>query len=493
MRFSTEAKVGLVVLAAAGILTYMTFTIGGWQWGGDRGYPIYATFDTVSGLDPKAPVKLAGVEVGKVEDFHLEDSRARVTISIHPNAKIPNGSKAAIRATGLLGEKYLEIIPGHGEGYMASGDTITETLGAGDMETLISKLGSIDLGGLVEKLTAIADDIKFVSASLRGALGTPEGEESLRDIVRNIRDLSRNLSGLARDNRNGLSNTIANFESFSRDLKEGMPDIIGRIDSITAKLDSIATKLEGGEGTLGKLLTEEEVYAKLDSALTSLDKISRQMSEGKGTIGKLLTDDKAYEELTSTLEGLGDAMDAVKRFHVFIGGKAEYQINEHETKGYFTLRIQPRPDKYYEVELIDDPRGKVDETTTQVEGGDPETVLKTRHRLKFSALFAKRFWDLTIKAGLMESTFGVGAQYALFGDRLKLGVDSWDYNSDDPLMEKVHMKAYAEILPLKYVFIQGGYDNFLNRDIDTYFVGGGFTFEDEDLKYLLGSLPLPRP
>jgi phospholipid/cholesterol/gamma-HCH transport system substrate-binding protein len=491
MKFSTEARVGLVVLAGAVLLTYMTFTIGGWKWGGDKGYPIHATFDTVAGLDPKAPVKLAGVEVGKVQEIRLENSRARVTISVHPNFKIPKGSQGAIRATGLLGEKYLEIIPGKEDGYMAAGDTISETLGSADMEALIAKFGSIDLSGLVDKLTAIADDIKSVSASLRGALGTAEGEASLTEIVQNIRDLSRNMSSLVRDNGNSLSNTVANFESFSRDLKEGMPDIVARVDSITAKLDSIVAKLEGGEGTLGKLLTEEEVYAKLDSALEGLDKVTTSMAAGEGTIGKLLTDEKAYEELTKTLEGLGEAMTAVRRFRIYVEGRNEYQLNESDNKGYFSLRIQPRPDKYYLVEVVDDPRGKVGETITQIDDGTPVRKLETKRRLKFSALLAKRFADLTLRAGLMENTFGVGADYFLLSDRVKFSFDSWDFNSDDPEMNRVHLKAYAQVFPLQYIFLQGGYDNFLNRDIDTYFVGGGIRFEDEDLKYLLGTVPIP--
>jgi phospholipid/cholesterol/gamma-HCH transport system substrate-binding protein len=491
MKFSTEAKVGLVILAAALFLTYLTFTVGGWKWGAEKGYRIDAVFDSVAGLDPKSPVKLAGVGVGKVDSISLQDSRASVVIRIFPDIKIPKGSKAVIRATGLLGEKYLEIVPGKGPGFMAPGDTVAETAGSADMEALIAKLGEIDVKGLVDKLTAIATDIKYVSASLRGALGTPEGEQSLKDIVASIRDLSRNLSAMIKENRENLTKTVSNFESFSKDVKENTPEILKRIDAITSKLDTIAGRLEQGQGTLGKLLTEEEVYTKLDSALGGLDKLSTSLSEGKGTIGKLLTDDAAYNQLTKTLEGLGEAVSAIQRFHIFVGVRNEYQLREGENKGYFTVKIQPRKNKYYLVELVDDPRGEVHKTVTQIDNGTPQEKLTTRRRLKFSAEFARRFADLTLRAGLMENTFGVGADYGLFSDRLQFSFDAWDFSSDDPESDRVRLKVTGRLMPVKYLFVQGGYDNFLNDRIDTYFVGGGLVLQDDDLKYLLGNASIP--
>jgi phospholipid/cholesterol/gamma-HCH transport system substrate-binding protein len=478
MRLSTEARVGLVVLVGVALLTYMTFTVGGWRFGIEKGYRLYADFDTVAGLDPKAPVKLAGVEVGKVEEIALVDNRARVTMRIQPNIKIRRGAQAALRATGLLGEKYLEILPGEGEGFLAAEDTIEQTEKAADLDRLINQA------------SAIAADIKAVSASLREALGTKEGEKSLKEIVANIRELSRNLSATIKKNEENFSQAIANFKDFSQNLKDETPGLIARIDEMTQKLSSIADKLEKGEGTLGKLITEEDLYNKLDSTLDSLDKVGQRLEKGEGTIGKLLTDEKAYDQLTTTLEGLSSAMGRIERFKTLIGFRNEYQLNEGDNKGYFSLQLQPRPDKFYLLELVDDPRGEVNETVTQIDSGEPVVKLETKHRLKFSALFGKRFADLTLRAGLMENTFGVGADYFLFSDRIRFSIDAWDFNSDDPESERAHLKATGSYTMFKYLFVQGGYDNFLNRDIDNYFAGGGIRFEDDDLKYLLGSAPV---
>ena len=74
----------------------------------------------------------------------------------------------------------------------------------------------------------------------------------------------------------------------------------------------------------------------------------------------------------------------------------------------------------------------------------------------------------------------------------QLSLDFWDFSSDDPLTKNVHAKATARLRFLTYLYVQGGYDNPFNRQLDTAFVGGGLTFDDDDLKYLIGSGMLKR-
>ena len=483
MRLSAEARVGLVVVAGIVLLTYMTFTVSGWRWGTQKGYLLHAVFRSVAGLDAKSTVKLAGVEVGKVEEIRLQGNQARVTLRLQPDIQIQRGSRGAIRASGLLGEKYLEIIPGDGEGFHEPGEELEDTLESASLEGLMGKFSAIDIEGLIDQIKSVFDDIKAVTISFRAALGTQEGEASIKEIVYNIRELTGNLNSLVKNNQEGVSESVDNIRSFTQDLRDGIPGIIEKIDAITAKL-------ENGEGTLGKLLKDEAVYDRLDSVLENLETISGRLESGEGTIGKLLTKDEAYESLTKTLEGLGEAMTRLRETKVFVQARNEFQLEEGENKGYFSIRIDPRPNKSYLLEVVDDPRGEITEEITQVDTNPPVVELKTKRKLKFSALFARRFSGFTIKAGLMENSFGVGAEYSLLKDRFQIGFDAWDFNSDDPQMDKVRLKAVGRYSPFRYLFVQGGYDNFLNRDIDTFFVGAGFRFEDNDLKYLIGSFPI---
>lgn len=158
-----------------------------------------------------------------------------------------------------------------------------------------------------------------------------------------------------------------------------------------------------------------------------------------------------------------------------------------DLKSYLSLRIKPRKDYYYILGVVDDPAGKVveeDRVTTTTTGGSSTTTSiheeRTSDKLKFDAQIAKRFHDLTIRGGIFESSGGVGADYHLLDDRLKLTVELFDFGNDDP-----NLKARVGYSFWKHLFVTGGVDRILEGDRRDYFLGGGIRFEDEDLKYLL--------
>ncbi|MEK7713133.1 MAG: MlaD family protein, partial [Deltaproteobacteria bacterium] len=107
---TTEAKVGIFVVAGIAILTYMTLTIGQYKFGKEKGYPLKVRFKSMAGVDLKSPVKIAGVDIGKVEEIHLDkDNIAELTLRIADEVVIPEDSEAVVRGTGLMGEKHIEI------------------------------------------------------------------------------------------------------------------------------------------------------------------------------------------------------------------------------------------------------------------------------------------------------------------------------------------------------------------------------------------------
>ena len=109
---TTEAKVGSAVLLGLVILAYMTVKVGGFSFFRENGYRLYVVFNTASGLDKKAPVQISGVEVGRVEEIKLAEEGARLTLRIQPGVKIKRGGYASVRSSGLLGDKFVEIVPG---------------------------------------------------------------------------------------------------------------------------------------------------------------------------------------------------------------------------------------------------------------------------------------------------------------------------------------------------------------------------------------------
>jgi phospholipid/cholesterol/gamma-HCH transport system substrate-binding protein len=475
--FSVEARVGAVVALALGALLWASFQLKDFAFRSVEGLRVTTLFESAAGLDKNAPVKMAGVPIGEVETLALEDSRAKVSMRIRPGFRIPNGSRAVVKAAGLLGDKYVEILPGREPGFVGDGAELAQAEVTADLDTLINRFG------------AIADDVKAVTASLRNALGTGEGERSLRDIVSHFRNVAENLDHIVAENREGVKATVAHAEEFMRALREDGPRLV-------ATLNRIADRLERGDGTLGKLLTDEAAYQKLDEALASLNSVSKNLESGKGTLGKLINDDEAYEKLNGALTGLSGTLNKIDEIRLTLDARNEYQFSEGQNKAYYGLQVSPRKDKSYIFEVVDDPRGKVSKSTTYTSiNGGPVTVsenLKYTRKIKFSFLFFRRFGDIGLRAGMMENAFGVGADYYFDVPGLEVNLDLWDANSDDPLNDNMHAKATARYRFLKYLYVQAGYDNPLNRDLDTGFVGGGLTFDDDDLKLLFGSGMLRR-
>lgn len=476
---TTEAKVGIAVLVGLFLLTYMTFKVGGFAFLQEEGHRLNATFISASGLDRRAPVRVAGVEVGQVESIELVEGGAKVILKLQSEVKIRKGGHAAIRSEGLLGDRYVEIVPGTESTFWADGETIPVQEASADLENLMTRFSSI------------ADDVKAVTTSLREVLGSEEGKQNLKEVLENAKGLTKGINEWVQKNQDPLSRSISNFESFSASLKE---DGNALVESLTR----MAQKIERGEGTLGKLINDEEAYEKLTRALDDLgdslkgvEAITAKVERGEGTIGKLFTDETAYENLNTALQGVSSTLGRIEKFRTFVGFRNEYQLQESQNKGYFTIQLQPRADKFYRLELVDDPRGVVREKTTVVTiNGAPSTIteLETQRRLKLSALFGKRVSDLALRIGLVENTFGTGADYFLFDDALRVSVDVWDFNSDDPASDRAHLKLTTAYTLFKYITFEAGYDQIMNQQLDTFFIGAGLRFEDDDLKYLLGGL-----
>lgn len=132
--------VGLFVLAGLGAIAYLSLQVGGINYKGPRGFVLYANFDEIGGLKPRAPVTISGVKVGQVAEIGLgEDLRARVKLDLDPRLQLPVDSAVAIRTAGLLGDQFIALEPGAEDGVLESGEEISFTENALSIERLIGK------------------------------------------------------------------------------------------------------------------------------------------------------------------------------------------------------------------------------------------------------------------------------------------------------------------------------------------------------------------
>jgi phospholipid/cholesterol/gamma-HCH transport system substrate-binding protein len=132
--------VGLFVVAGLAAIAYLSIQVGGLSYKGPGGLRLYAVFDEIGGLKPRAPVSIAGVTVGQVVSIGLDDSlRARVTLDVDPQLQLPSDTSAGIRTSGLLGDQFIALEPGAEEAMLGQGEEIAMTESALSIERLIGR------------------------------------------------------------------------------------------------------------------------------------------------------------------------------------------------------------------------------------------------------------------------------------------------------------------------------------------------------------------
>jgi phospholipid/cholesterol/gamma-HCH transport system substrate-binding protein len=139
-KYSLEFSVGVFVLIGMACLGYLTVKLGKMELFGSEGYTLTARFSSVAGLKIGAGVEIAGVQVGKVAGVALDEAySAKVSMRMNKTVLLSDDSIAAVKTSGLIGDKYISISLGGSGAYLADGGEIEETQSAVDMEALISK------------------------------------------------------------------------------------------------------------------------------------------------------------------------------------------------------------------------------------------------------------------------------------------------------------------------------------------------------------------
>ena len=138
---SIEIWVGIFVFIGIICLGYLTIRLGKMELLGDNYYLLHARFQSVSGLKPGADIEMAGVRIGQVSSISLDQERdvAAVDLKIRNGIKLTDDVIASVKTAGLIGDKYINLLPGGSDVVLKAGDLITETESAIDIENLISK------------------------------------------------------------------------------------------------------------------------------------------------------------------------------------------------------------------------------------------------------------------------------------------------------------------------------------------------------------------
>ena len=405
---SHTARVGLFMLVALAILGVFIIKIEEIPLGthGGREY-VKAVFPSVAGLDEKSPVRIAGVRVGIVDRIQLQGSHALVTRAIERSVKLHEGARAEVTSLGLLGDKYIELIPG---------DPSAPPLPHG---TVLQGTSPIGFDQAIKSFNDAFANIDAVTASLRETMAGPEGEKRLNDILENVRGLTASIRDLVASNRANVDATVANMRTFSESLKTDLPIFAGKLVALADDIDSLVRENKGNvNASLGNI---KELTAELRVSAENLNRITGKIASGQGSIGKLVNEDTTVNNLNSTLKSVGAGAEALKntigraeRWRLDVNLRAESlpQLTKgHTSRTAIGFDLHTTERRFLRLEFVDSPFPRVYDTTrtttTIFPDGHSETSTveesRTSENTTYNAQVGYSFPYFTLRAGLFES------------------------------------------------------------------------------------------
>jgi len=220
-RVSLEIKVGTFIVSGVMLLVLFLFAIGDLATYFQPGYGLRVMFDSANGIGRGSPVQYAGVEVGKVEDVRIvypgdrSSPKVELLVRLPRHVQVHTDDEASISTFCLLGEKYLEIMPGPGQGTVLKG-----------REVLLGK-PPVSTERIIERSNEVLSELKRTLEGLNSLVGDPEAQIYLKETLQEARDATRNWR------------------------------LLGE------RLNLAMLYAEAGQGSLGKLLFNEELYERM--------------------------------------------------------------------------------------------------------------------------------------------------------------------------------------------------------------------------------------
>jgi phospholipid/cholesterol/gamma-HCH transport system substrate-binding protein len=480
-QWTTAAKVGLFVLVV-GVASFYMYRFVSRTTGTEGGYRVFAELKDATGLAPQSRVMMAGIAVGTIESIRLDRGMARVDIRMGKDIALHDDATVAKRSASILGEYFLALTPGaEGKPLLHDGDQITIVIEATSTDQIIADLGRI------------ADRVKLVAENLANTIGSPEGQAEMRSTLKNLAAVTEALNETVRENRETIRRTLLNVEDITNRSGPELKQILENVRTITQDVRTLLSENKGdAKGAVGEVReTVERVNrasASLESALAHIDSVTGRIDKGEGTVGRLTKDETLINEVQGVVEGVGDFVGGISRLQTIIGLRADYNFVSNTIKSYVELRLQPSEDKYYLIEVINDPRGKTSFEQIDVDTTDPtrpahfrEVRTTTSNAFRFSLMFAKRIGPFTGRFGILESTGGVGLDTHLLQDRFEIRQDLFGFGEE--LQPRWRIALGYEFI--QRLWMLAGVDEVFNRDRRDYFVGLQLRFNDQDLKAML--------
>lgn len=307
------ARVGLFSILGLALIWVAFATLSGGNLFKAKGYAVVAAFDDLKDLKTGDDVRMAGVLVGSVETTRLAGRGAEAVLRLDPGVKVPSDSTASVAMSGIIGTDHVAIDMGSPSAPPLADGANIRTKVTPDLNSVMAQLG--DLG-----------------QKLEGALGT--FQTAIGGNGEAGGGLFQKLDKLITDNSGKIDTTMTNLQDISTKLNNGEgtlgklindsklhDDLLATVDQLkgaSAQANTLAADARGivdhvkaGQGALGLLLYDQSTADNLNKTMQNIRSVSDKLSSGQGTLGKLINDDTLYYSAQSTMKKADRAIDSL--------------------------------------------------------------------------------------------------------------------------------------------------------------------------------------
>ncbi len=381
---SNEAKVGAFTVIGVCLLVGIVLYLSGFNFGRNNDYTFDITFNQVTGLKPGANVTYAGIDAGKVIGIEAYQDKAKVTVKIKGEMQIAEDSVFTIASDGLMGEKFIAIIPPqHPQGgYMADGASVIGVDEKG-LDYLFAQAGTTmaDVQDLIKSMNAILGNQDVQNSLIQSAM-------NVRDITENMNQLMAVMAHLAVNNQQDVDRAIKNLSAMTTSMAHAADEI-----------DMMITDFSGDGATAANLKT---AVANLAAASNSARNIAANIEtvaspENAEKMGHIINN---IDNISSRADGM---MDKVSSLQIKTGVDALYSGGESDWMVNADMRVYTDPNSFLLIGA-DDIGGDDSGTNLQVGTGN--------------GIFTGR-------GGLVDDKVGVGIDVKA-GEKGQISVDAYD-------------------------------------------------------------------
>lgn len=475
----------------------MSFQVGFLRFDKARYASYKAHFKDCAGISKKAEVKIAGVRVGWVDSVQLAPDGCSVKAELRVLKKymLYQDAQAAIKQEGVLGGKFVEVIPGNPH---------TERLKNGQ-DLCYSAREAVSMDELMQSFKKIAHNIEEVTRTLKEESNLKSTLEFINDAASKIAHITTALDAVVTPNQANMQALLQDVNTLVAELKNQLPALCKNITAVSVNLNQATLpKIQAGIERVAHTIEHavdqitHGAGTQAQQTLSAVNSIAQKIDNGTGTLGCLVNDAQAYAHAQYVLGGLCRAADTLHKLTFVVDSHAEWLKNSDSKTACKDFKFYANGKIHYNNNIFllggatYSTRGFIHRDILQTRycdlygnGSHPpsERFELTRQRLdslKLNLQLGKIYANTAIRLGIFEGTLGLAFEYLVpFGSRAGLltTLEAFDLRGQNRLYcdRRPHLKWLNKLYFGPHAYLAFGVDDFVSKYNKSGFIGAGAT------------------